>query len=249
MRTASKILFIILLGALPMSAPCADVFADFARANTLFNKQEYEQAWQVYHSLIEQGIHDPVLYYNAGCALAGMKENGRAAAMFERALKLDPRMDKAKRNLNRVRPSPPTSQVPFILLPAQWIFTRYTAVEFFSVMIASFWLFGLAGSAWILSRSRIRVLFGAASILLLLVVGTSSAFFFARRHNEQWIEAVALHDNTSSRSGPSEKHLQQDILSAGTKVRCLDQPRDGWIKVQLPNERIGYVAEQSVEIL
>lgn len=240
------ILCLLLCITLPARADAAD---DFEAANEQFRRQDYAGAYRIYSDLIGQGFNDPVLHYNAGCALAEMGENGRAAAMFERALKLDPRMDKARRNLQRVRPSPPAAATPFILLPAEWIFTRYTASEFFAVMVFCYWIFAIAAVAWILSSGRLKTIAASGSIVMLIAAFVAFGFFVVKRDRERWLEAVALSDNTVTRSGPSEKHIQQDILSGGVKIRCLEPPREGWIKVQLPNGRVGYVQESAVEVL
>lgn len=227
----------------------ADPAEDFEAANALFREQHYGRAWEAYQRLIDQGIHNPVLYYNTGCALAGMKANGRAAAMFERALKLDPRFEEARHNLRLVRPDARSHQTALILVPVEWLFSRFTADEFFRVMIGLYWLATLGAVAWLLHGGRLRRVLGAFALLMALGAVLTLPFFLARHEREQWVEAVALSEHTVSRSGPSEKHLEQDILAAGVKVRLLESPRDGWAKIQTPAGRVGYVQREALEIL
>ncbi len=239
---------LLCLCALPLRG-MAQHQAEFQKANELFRQQSYAQAAAVYGQMIDQGVKDPVLYYNAGCALAALKQNGRAAAMFERALRLNPRYEKARQNLARVRPSTTTAKPMFILVPFEYLFDHFTADEFFLSTMIFYWLAIAAAIAWLFTRGMRRIASGTSAIVLLFAMLFCGGFYLLRAGREQWIEAVALNDNTIARSGPSEKNVEQDIIAAGVKMRCLESPQEGWIKVQLPNGHLGFVEQKAVEIL
>ena len=81
----------------------ADMYdATFAGANQAFRSGDFPAAIAQYEQLVSAHVENPVLFYNLGNAYHGAGSVGKAVAMYERALQLDPKMDAARQNLDTV---------------------------------------------------------------------------------------------------------------------------------------------------
>jgi len=247
-RIAAALLFGIVAGAALPAAGADSALSRFQAANEAYKNQDYPAAAQGYEGLIAEGAKDPILYYNAGCALAQLGRKGRAIAMFERALRMAPRFDEARDNLARIAPATQEKPVFFLFLPFVALFRAETAEGFFLAAFVGWWLFALTAAAWILLRPG-KARTGTAALASVSLVATLffEAYFLAKRSFEERIEAVVVAEKALSRSGPSEKYTELDMLSEGVKVRMLEAPREGWVKTRLPGGRIGYLPEGAVE--
>ena len=88
------------------------------QANQLYSEGEYRQAADAYEQLLqEQGVA-PELYYNLGNAYFKAGEVALSILNYERALRLNPRFDDARYNLQlaqeRVIDNIPPAQVFFV---------------------------------------------------------------------------------------------------------------------------------------
>ncbi|MCX7016818.1 MAG: hypothetical protein NTW86_30385 [Candidatus Sumerlaeota bacterium] len=246
MRNIAAALLIvgIALPAAGLDAP----LSRFQAANEAYKNQDCQAALQGYEGLIAEGAKDPILYYNAGCALAQLGQKGRAIAMFARALKMEPRFAEAHENLARIAPTAQEKSAFFLFLPFVALFRAATAEGFFLAAIVGWWLFALAAAAWILLRpGAARTATAAVASLSLVAALFFGVYFLAKQSQEGRIEAVVVAEKVMSRSGPSDKYTELDMLSEGVKVRMLEPPREGWVKTQLPGGRIGYLPEDAVE--
>ncbi|OPZ23083.1 MAG: Tetratricopeptide repeat protein [candidate division BRC1 bacterium ADurb.BinA364] len=242
----ASILFGLAGGAFAIDSPQAR----FQAANEAYKAQKYEEALQGYEGLIADGARDSTVYYNAGCALAQLGRRGRAAAMFERALKLEPRFEDARDNLRRVRPEAPEREPFFLLAPFAALSRAFSAETFFLLAAAGYWLLALgAGCRILLESAAWRRIAGAAAGLGLAVLLVFGPFFLHASARETRAEAIVIADKTQTRSGPSEAFLEQDLLSEGIKVRILEPAREGWVKIQLPGGAPGYVPESAIEAI
>ncbi len=238
--------------AMAALAPAAveQPFYRFQSANDLYEQQDYEAALQTYRGLIEDGIVDTTLYYNAGCALAKLGQKGRASGMFERALKIDPRFAEARENLEKMRPEINGDGALFVFLPLRWLFWKMTSEEFFLVAAAAFWIACFAGIAWLLSRTatpkRLAAWIAVAGLAVFLFFGS---FFLVRAERDSWIEAVVIADKSLTYSDPSETSTEQDLLSAGVKIQQIGMPSSGWVYIRLPNGRTGFIREDALELI
>ncbi|HQG68575.1 MAG TPA: tetratricopeptide repeat protein, partial [Paludibacteraceae bacterium] len=95
-RLISNIILIItLLASLPLSAQSDAV----KYANDLYAKGNFHAAAEQYEKILKNEGIAPELYYNLGNAYYKMNEIGLAILNYERALKLSPRFEDARFNL------------------------------------------------------------------------------------------------------------------------------------------------------
>mgnify|MGYP000987258499 CR=1 FL=1 len=99
----------------------ADMYdATFDGANQAYRSGNYAAAVTQYEQLVTAQVENPVLFFNLGNAHNAAGSVGKAIAMYERALQLDPNMEAAKHNIDTLlkntladeRPAPPASPPP-----------------------------------------------------------------------------------------------------------------------------------------
>ena len=84
------------------SAAAGDFTEQMAKANESYEGGEYAQALEIYERLVEEGAVDPDLFYNLGNAYYKEGQPGRAVLYYKRALRLAPRDNDARTNLQLV---------------------------------------------------------------------------------------------------------------------------------------------------
>jgi len=87
----------------PAPARAETVYDMFDRANQEYWKGEYREAVDIYYEIMQLGVEDTDLWYNAATAYARMGEYGRASFFYEKVLRLRPRDSAAQHNLALVR--------------------------------------------------------------------------------------------------------------------------------------------------
>ncbi len=81
----------------------ADMYdTTFNGANQAYRSGDYPAAIAQYEQLVSAHVNDAVLFYNLGNACHGAGNIGKAVAMYERALQLDPKSEAAQQNLDTV---------------------------------------------------------------------------------------------------------------------------------------------------
>ncbi|MCX8037863.1 MAG: tetratricopeptide repeat protein [Candidatus Sumerlaeia bacterium] len=232
----------------------SEIHRRFATANEHYQNKQFKEALELYRSLIEAGIRDPVLFYNAGNAYAQLGQKGRAIAMYERTLRLAPRHTQAQKNLAYLRPAG-AARAPFILWrPFLFVRDRLSLNEWLLLMTGS--LVGVAAmwSAWLLLRdgvvrSVVRGLL-VAGVLLLLVAGGFAPW---RGYVEQGRRVgVVVDSDAVTRHGPSPELGEHLRLAEGTRVRIISREGNGWLCVQpldsgATTSEHTYLKEESVE--
>ena len=95
MKKAYVILFMMMVVA-EVSATTDSLYQ---KANSFYQKGEYETALNVYRDIVDTGFESSDLYYNMGNAAYRSNSIGYAVLYYEKALKLDPSHEDALHNL------------------------------------------------------------------------------------------------------------------------------------------------------
>jgi len=226
----------------------------FATANEDYQNKRFKEALAGYRQLVDAGVSDPVLYYNAGNAYVQLGEKGRAVMMYERALRLAPRDGRARRNLAYVRP-PGGAPAPFVLWrPFLFVRDLFSLNEWLLIADALFVWIALAGSLWMLARHEAA----RAAARWLLAVGIALAvavggFVPWRGYQERGRSiGVIVEKEAVSRHGPSATLGEHLRLAEGTRVEILGNEGNGWLCVRpldvAPSSRERtYVRQETVE--
>lgn len=229
------------------------VFANaekFKEANDLYIEEHYKTAAKMYESMLDSANQNSEIYYNLGNAYYKSKRLGLAIWAYEKSLKIDPRNEDAKFNLEFAnlqtvekieQPDPALSEwIKRILFGSHvnlWAF----------VSVASSLLFSLTILIFILSKSRrLRNMSMMSGLLfcLLLIFSTTTAYFHKQSILSQ-TEAIVISELSNVRLSPMDKAKVSFEIHEGVKVKILQQ-NDSWIQVEV-NGNSGWILEDEVK--
>lgn len=246
--------------------------SSFAAGNAAYEAGDYHAAIDRYTEVANGGIVHRDLYYNLGNAYFKLGDMGHAVLWYERALSLDPRNDDVRANLAVVRAMLRDQQ----LVQAHggvrgalmgW-HRQLTASESAAVACGFYVLFTFAALCLIFRRSRAvtsfyrlaswvspgrlfglgmtgDVLLGMATSAVLALVFAGSAYtkvHESRAHTR----SVVVSEEVAVFSGPSRDSTIQFKIHEGTIV-SVREPREGWVRVDLPGDLSGWVETSTVE--
>lgn len=210
----------------------------------------FEKAAEKYELLIDQGIRNSKLFFNAGNAWFNAGRNGRAIVNYERGLKLNPIDSRMWRNLAWARDAlerqTDTSDAGSIVT---------ATVEWIQRIPARTWI-GLLLTAWVLLWISVWLHLvnwhalegwaaGASLVLAVAVVGTATWTHYAHPPTARAI-VVSRQLQLFPSVGPDQKPIEEIELPEGESVQVL-QRRGEWIQIQTPSGTRGWTKDGFVE--
>ncbi|RMF01480.1 MAG: tetratricopeptide repeat protein [Chloroflexi bacterium] len=222
-------------------------------ANKNYEAGEYQQAIDIYQTILDAGIEDSAIYYNLGNAYFKQGDLGRAILNYRRAYRLDPRDSAITANLaiarlqtlDRLDNNTGGGLTNLVQVAEEWLTLREAA------MLALFlWLLtsGLLTAAILSRRFRKVALWSAAVTGFFLVAGLFS--MANRYYTESTYPAavvVAREVDVTSGPGTSEQYVVEFNLHAGAEVQVVNI-RPNWRQIALPgNDFQGWVPADAVE--
>jgi tetratricopeptide (TPR) repeat protein len=222
-----------------------------AEGNQAYTAGEVDLALARYRELLAAGINDPSLHYNLGNAYARGGELGRAILCYLRAERLAPRQQDIKTNLAWVRAHTrdlelQADRVPLLVGQLLAGARKLSLDEWSAVLIVSLWVGGVL-LAWGWYRGSFadnlrRLLLALAAWLCLVAVVVGW-----RWYDEQIKDlAVVVVPEVEVRSGPAETFPVVFRLHDGLTLTVRGR-REGWARIGLGGEWMGWVPQQSVE--
>ncbi len=224
----------------------------FNHGNEDYRAGKYEEAANEYQEIINQGLVSAEVYFNLGNANYRLGRIAQAILAYERAERLHPGDADIDHNLrlvnfktvDRIEPVPEL----FII---QWM-RAYTAVipfdTAFDAMVAG-WIIlflSLAGVYVVRSVELVRMLRWivlCSIILLALTGGTVGMHTMLARGNDEGIITVSV---VTAKSSPDEQSIDAFVVHEGLKVKMSDTLGD-WVKITLPDGKVGWVHNQQCE--
>ena len=259
------LLLVALIGWLPSLA------ADYALADSAYNKGNYEEAAMLY----EQGaMHDGLsagLLYNLGNTYYKLGKDGEAIVCYERAKRLDPGNKQIEQNLDflsakvleankgalqgkagNLEPDQETFMEGIYRLIA--IETKSNSWAVFAVM--AFILFLGATAMYVFTPNVLARKTGFFSGLVFLgftIIFLIFAYLGASQFNSK-DEAVIMEFTTDILEQPDENSTAVTPgLHKGTKLKIIETKTgaDGteWIRVKLNSDNIGWLKKQQIEVI
>ena len=230
---------LLLALALTLGADMYD--ATFTGANQDYRSEKYPAAIAEYEQLVSAHVDNPVLYYNLGNAYHAAGSIGKAVAMYERALQLDPKMEAARQNLDTVLKS--TRRNLARPLPGdveQALFFWAEGLSFRTVLYL-----GIAGWMLFWGLLALRALRPVRFIRLVAVlVGIAAALSlgagWAKSH--PLALAVAAQAEVPVFFGKNPDEPPRFLLYEGDRVR-VERTEAGWVLVSTAGGDRGWVQE------
>lgn len=248
LKRAIYILYIIWRVVIPLNGHPLDSL--WEQANNSYAQAFYQEAFDTYQSIYNQGFGSSDLYYNMGNCAFKMELYAPAILWYERALRLDPKNQDIRYNLDLVRRfclDKIESQPDFFLHSI----IREARDEFSPNNWAWFSLFLLTISAILLlvfffgmSRSGRRWAFYGVFLVFLFSICAFSLGWSSKKQQQQHDYAIVFAPVASVKSSPDPQGKDLFIIHEGIKIKILDQVgrwgriilqdrREGWMELEL----------------
>jgi hypothetical protein len=237
----------ILLCHIPL-VHAEDFINEVARANDLYESNNYQQAADSYESLRKRGLNNGQLYYNLGNTYIRLGNIGPAILNYIRAQKLIPRDENLQANLNfaiqqtldKIN-SPPPDKLATIFF---WVndLSLNENVNFAFAINLAFWLIL---TAWFYFRTNFLRLARNSIAFLLLLAFIAIGVKLNLESNSKI--GVVLAKTVSVKSGLDASNITLFELHEGALVNIIDQ-RQGWIEVQLDSRQKGWIPKDSLGV-
>lgn len=237
------------LGAAADGGAGPDPSAGMRAAHEAYLAGDFAEAVRRYEAVAAAGLEGATLRYDLGNALFRAGQRGRAAASWERALRLDPSDAEARANLALVRRGHAT-RLPWARPApvAERLAARFTdgeAALAFLLPWALLWaLLAARLGARPSRRAPLAVGAGAAAVLAL-----GGGLLSAEKAGElREPRAVVVSSGAGLVEAPSPSLAPTLELPEGAPVRALQAEGD-WVRVRLPGGLEGWVRAADVERL
>jgi tetratricopeptide (TPR) repeat protein len=252
MRKLISLIFCISLFFTQTSVAQSEEQATFQSANEAFSNKNYDQAIQLYESILDENLQSSELYFNLGNCFFQKKEWGKTILNYERALLIAPNDAAILQNLTLAKSETvdEIAVLPNFFLARWWTQIRnLTHSGVWSLLgILLFWL-GIGGIIlWILGKERTHRKRGFLGGMITLGL---SILIFALAYNRYQVQqksgsAIIMGKETSLKSLPDEISKEIIPLHEGTKVKITEKITS-WYKVRLDNGEVGWITESALE--
>lgn len=219
----------IILALIIIFTAATAVAATPALADSAYSHEQYRDAADMYRQLLQENGPSADVYYNLGNALYRSDDISGAVLSYERALRINPRHEDARANLDfvnsRLQDKPENNNSFFTTLHHS-VVTSATANTWAWLALAAFIVLCGAAAIYIFAgnvRLRKAGFFGG---LVMLVV---SLYFFvvaadAASHVTDRSEGIVTAASTMLNSAPRQPRQTEKVvpLHEGTKVEIID---------------------------
>ena len=222
----------------------------FTSGIAAYDSGNYKVAVEQWRQVLNQQETGPLLF-NLGNAYFQLGKYPLAVLHYERAARLMPQHPDVHHNLQQVRqklpdrfevpPRGPLAQLRRALMralsPSAWV----------TASIVTIWLTLPVGLVYLFSRTLIlrRVLFMLAMMLAVCSLVSLGFVFAHQKRVHASDKAIIMAPQVQVRSTPGKESTEVFILHGGTKVTQLQRVRR-WMRIQLPDERVGWVPMASL---
>ena len=222
--------------------------ASYRSANALYQNGQYQQASEKYEQ-IASSIQNGAVYYNLGNAYFRLGNRGRAILNYERARRLIPRDKDINFNLKVAKAQNVDSFD--VVKPLSGFSLLYNALHPDEIVWA-----GLI-PCWIAAMSLVVMQFiqnrrfqGALRYVVLIggIVWLFSLLSLGLKIREANLPyAIVVANEVVVRSEPDlDSETIALPLHEGTKIQ-LQEERNDWVKIYLPNENSGWLTAEAIE--
>ncbi len=245
-----KHLAALLLAFITISAHASLPEKWFAAGNLRYQEKDFEEAILWYDSIVAAGFVHAETFYNLGNAHYRLGNVGPAILNFERALKSNPGDEDAQHNLALAnkRIIDQFAEVPTpVLKRVLRDVTSVASSSTFTIVALILLALALLAAALFFFKMR-NTYFVAAFIFFFLLSAFAEALAVAKYRFEQEKNAVITATNTYVKSAPGTAAADLFILHEGTKLGVLEH-FEGWLKVKLPDGKIGWLPAEDISII
>lgn len=243
------LMFVLPLFSLGNEQAAADLFK---KGNEAYAKARYEEALQSYQQVIESGYQSAAVYFNLGNVNYKLGNMPSAILNYEKAYKLNPADADVKLNLQlaNLKITDKIETIPEFFLTSWWKeLVSLLSVSAWSVLSVVCMLMGFLLLVVYLFSVRIGLkkpaFYGGLALCLMGLIGLIMASI--QQHDvTNRNEAIVFTGTVNVKSGPADGQKTLFVIHEGTKV-SIQEKDSNWIKVELPNGNVGWIAATAVK--
>ena len=241
---------LLLFVAITFFANAANPEIWFAEGNARYQEKQFADAIIWYDSIVDAGFVHAETFYNLGNAHYRLGHVGSAILNFERALKANPADEDAKHNLALAnkRAIDQFAEVPIPVLKRvlRDVTSVATASNWTLIALVLFVLSVLAAALFFFKMRSSKVV--VAFVLCFVFAAFAEGLAFAKYNFEGEENATITTTNTYVKSAPGDAAADLFILHEGTKLGVLEH-FENWLKVKLPDGKIGWLPAEDISII
>jgi len=225
---------------------------EFERGNAFYRDGKYDQAVSAYESILKQGLASSSLYFNIGNCYFRLGRIAPAILAYERALRLQPNDGDIKHNLNLVNLKTPDRIEPLPeLFFIEWLrsFSAVVPLHTIARLFAVCWLLLFAGLSifYLLANPTIlRLLRGLAIASAVALIPLTIILVTQIVDSRNRTDAVITASVVTAKTSPDAQSVDAFVAHEGLKVKLSDAVGE-WIKIVLPDGKVGWIREQNCE--
>ncbi len=247
------IIIILLFGNLGLSA---NMVPDslLTKANKLYMDANFEQAAELYQTLVDSGYHNAELYYNLGNSYFKIEKPAYAILNYERAYRLKPNDEDIKFNLEYARTYTVDRIEP---LPVFFLLKWYRGIR--GVLTSNGWAW--VSLFWIAATLAIALVFWfsfnprtkrvAFSTGLLTIIFAVFSILFSIQEKERATlrnQAIIFQPVVTVKSSPGESANELFIIHSGTKVE-ITKAIGEWVEIRIADGNKGWIPSETLELI
>ncbi len=222
----------------------------YNRAGTLYQNSKFGETLGIYEELIENGITNPDLYYNASNAAYRSGSPGKAILYLERSLKLAPSDPDAISNLTYLNLLKKDKEPLDGNIVMAFFLRLYNSIDINSAALWSGMSFALAmllaTGALFLKNWKRTTLIGISLFCVLAFIISTGLFTHKIHKNNTVVEAIIMIDEAEAYSGPGKENTHIFTINEGTKV-VIDRGQNSWNLIRLKSGAGGWVHSDCME--
>ena len=245
-----RLIFILVISSHSFSD---QIIEKFQEANARYNDSDYIGAIQLYEEIISEKLQSGYLYYNLGNSYFRAGMVGQSIWAYNRALRLSPRFENIKYNLEIAN----TKIKDRVVLPPELFLVEFyiqlkNYFTFFEWLFFCGLLVSLSASFFMLSKVLIL---NSVVIRRLILILSFSAFVFHLIAFDIFLEdskethGIIIFDNVHAFSGPFQgKNTRLFTLNEGTKVTVL-QNQGNWVEIFLLSGEKAWIPIEKIKVI
>lgn len=221
----------------------------FFRANTLYEKGDYQKAAESYLAIVDKGLESGNLYYNLGNSFLKLGKVGYAILCYEKAKNFIPQDSdlKANRDYARSLADIVPEEGRQTLMRKIWeVPFKDFNINALAILGVVFYIIVILLAAAVLADPLwARRLKAVLIITLFVFVYILSAFAVRYRDEKLFEYGIVLQKEAEARYEPIEKSTTYYTLKEGNEIRIL-RTRNGWRQVMRPDGKIAWVEKDAI---
>ena len=227
----------------------------FYAGNSAYNEGRYQEAIQLYESILDKELHSAELYFNLGNCYYKTNQVAPSIFYYEKALQLDPTDKDILNNLAFAQnmtidaiDTVPEIGISKVFNTVVDSFS-FDAWAIFSVILMLMFVILFLMYYNSVSTNRKRFLFLGSFVSLALSLSVLTFAFQKFDKDKKDNPAIVFAQETEVRTDPNLRSEIVFNLHEGTKIQVLEAYDENWFKIRLSDGKTGWISSEDIKLL